>query len=269
MPLRSFARVKQEPSDASVTAATRRVLELVHSSCGSWRFPENVNHAFATAGLARAAELIEDALRLAQHPPTAGANILVRSAFECWLVSVWALFGGDDALLGIEKERVRAEMLLATTVGLDQKTIDYIADQRHDLAEVTRELLGTAAPSSVKFEQMARTLPPLIKEQTAEHEEVDMLATYNLLYRSHSTNDAHPWKPVGQYLQESGLGLRVESPGPWQNPTISAALMTMYLGVLGRWIEQARGGDGESWDQAVSDLQRLLSPASGQRDVRR
>jgi hypothetical protein len=105
---------------------------------------------------------------------------------------------------------------------------------------------------------MARALPPLIKEHTIDHEDVDMLALYNVLYRAHSTNDAHPWKPLGQYLQEGGLGLRVQSPGPWENPVISTALVTMWLAVLGGWISRARGGDGADWDEVLSALHRLL-----------
>lgn len=55
--------------------------------------------------MARAADLLDEALHLAERPPSVGANILVRSAFECWLVGVWALFGGDDALLDPSRDK--------------------------------------------------------------------------------------------------------------------------------------------------------------------
>lgn len=246
-------------SDPDVMDATRQVLTTVAAATKSWRFRSG-NHAMATAGMARAADLLGEALLLAERPPARGANVLVRSAFECWLVGGWALFGGSDALLGIEKERVRNETSLAEGVSLAPDVMDHLTRQKGDLENLTKEVLGSGAPSSVKFEQIARALPPLIKNQTAEHEDVDVLTIYNVLYRSHSTNDAHPWKVVGQYVRESGQGLRVESFGPWQNPVMSAAVMAMYLGVLGRWIEQARGGDGNRWNEAVGRLRDLLQP---------
>jgi hypothetical protein len=58
-------------------------------------------------------------------------------------------------------------------------------------------LLGGNAPSSVNYEEMSRALPALIKEKTREHEDADVLTVYDVLYRSHSTHDAHPWKIVG------------------------------------------------------------------------
>jgi hypothetical protein len=100
--------------------------------------------------MVRAADLLGEALRLAQQPPSVGASILVRAAYECWLVGVWALFGGDDALLGIEKERARNEKVLATSTGLPREAIEYVDRQLCDIAELTREVLGSDAPSSVK-----------------------------------------------------------------------------------------------------------------------
>ena len=85
-----------------------------------------------------------------------------------------------------------------------------------------------------------------------------MLGVYNLVYRSHSTNDAHPWKPIGQYLESRALGLRVQSREPWQNPAVSIAIMTMWLALLGRWIELARSRDGTQWEAVLSRLHQLL-----------
>lgn len=240
----------------AVVAATRRVIDLVRTVCESWRFPSNLNHATATACLARAADLVDEALYLAGRPPSAGANILVRSAFECWLVGAWALFGGDDALLGIEKERARNEFSLASSVGVGEPAVQHVERQKADIAALSKELLGTEVPSSVKYEQMAAALPRYIKHQTPDHEVVNVTEVYNLLYRSHSTYDAHPWKVIQHYLRNGGW--RVEPPAPWQEPVISSGIMAMYIAVLGRWIEGARGRDGSQWNVAVADLERLL-----------
>jgi hypothetical protein len=68
---------------------------------------------------------------------------------------VWGLFGGDDALLGIERERARGELSLAAGVGLAE-AIDYVSGQQRDIADLTERLLGTDAPSSVKFRRWRR-----------------------------------------------------------------------------------------------------------------
>jgi hypothetical protein len=237
-------------TDEKLIAASRLVIAKVERACLSWRF-RDLNLATATAAMARAAALLDQAIDLAEKPPSIGANILVRSAFECWLVGAWALFGGSDALVGIEKERIRNERLLAAKNDLPEEAAQHLDTQHEILSGVQGRLLGGNAPSSVKYEDMAKELGDRITEQTREHEDADVLALYNLLYRAHSTNDAHPWKPVGQYITEGGLGMRVEAQPPWNNPVESIRSMSMYLAILGRWIDEARGGSDPEWNDCV------------------
>ena len=244
-------------TDAELVAASRVLIAKVDRSCGSRRFQNNVNHALATAGMARAAGLLDQALDLAERPPSIGANILVRSAFECWLAGAWALFGGHDAVLGIERERIRNERLLVTRNALPERAAQHLDGQSQVVADAQDRLLGGSAPASVKYEEMAKTLSGLIKERTRDHEDADVLAIYDLLYRAHSTNDAHPWKVLGQYLKEGGLGLRVEPFGPWNNPVQAIRSMSMYVGILGRWIDEARGHSDPDWDACIMALAEL------------
>ena len=246
-------------NDSELVAASRVLIAKVDRSCKSWRFQHDVNLALATAGLARAAGLLDQALDLAERPPSIGANILVRSAFECWLAGAWALFVGHDAILGIERERIRNERLLVTRNDLSERATEHLDGQSRVVTDAQDRLLGGSAPSSVKYEEMARTLSGLIKEKTREHEDADVLGIYDLLYRAHSTNDAHPWKVLGQYLKEGGLGLRVEPLGPWNNPVQAIRSMSMYVGILGRWIDEARDHSDPDWDECVMALAELPS----------
>lgn len=252
--------VRPRDHDA-ITDASRVVIALVRSACNSWRFRSNLNHAVATSAMARAADLLEEALFLADDHPSPGANILVRSAFECWLVGAFALFGGDDALIRIEVERRRNEWNLADKNNASTHTLAFLDEQRADLAVLALKLLGTEKPEGVDFQKIAQELQPLIKDQTPDHEEADISAAYDLLYRSHSTYDAHPWKVLGQYLTESALGLKVVPAVPWIDPVQSVAHMAMYLANLGRWIDCARGRDGEAWSEATTRLVDLLRHA--------
>jgi hypothetical protein len=239
------------------------VTAKVDAACQSWRFPSSLNHALATAGMSRAAGLLDQALVLAERPPSIGANVLVRAAFEAWIAGAWALFGGADAILGMEAERLKHERALAAENGLPENVIAHLADQEQVVAEATKRLLGSAAPSSVKYREMARLLPDRIREQTLEHEDADVLAIYDMLYRAHSTNDAHPWKPISQYVHESGLGLRVEPFGPWNRPLEAIATMAMYVGILGRWIDEARGHADPKWNELVKVIVELLNRSEG------
>lgn len=242
-----------------IVAAAHRVGDHVRAVCETWRFPSNANHAAATSALARSSELVEEALFLSDGRTSPGANILVRSAFENWLVGNWALFGGEDALIGIERERARYERVLAERNGLPPDAVDRLNRQIDGLADVANRVLGTNVPSSVKYTEIAKALPPLVKQQTRDHEDADFLAVYDVFYRSHSTYDAHPWKTIGSYLAETGLGLAVRTLPPWQDPRASAAHMATYNALLGRWIEQARGSSGDEWTAVVDPLADLLS----------
>ena len=245
-------------SDADLLAAAEALINKVNRACATWRFADDLYVPMAAAGLCRTAGILEQAIVLAKQPPSIGANILVRAAFETWLVGVWALFGGNDAVLGIEKERIRNETALVEKNSLPAEVLKHVTDQRAVVTEAQDRLLGGAAPSSVKYEQMATDLAPLIKAQTREHEDADVLAIYSIMYRAHSTNDAHPWKPLGQYLQDDGRTLRVVPFGPWNNPVEAIASMSMYAGILGRWIDESQRGSDPEWDELVVGIHRML-----------
>jgi hypothetical protein len=242
-----------------IVAAAHRVGDHVRSVCATWRFPSNANAAAATSALARSSELVEEALFMCDGRISPGANIVVRSAFENWLVGNWALFGGQDALIGIERERARYERILAERNGMPSDAMDRLNRQIDGLADVANRVLGTDLPSSVKYTEIAKALPPLVKQQTVDREDADFLAVYDVFYRSHSTYDAHPWKTIGTYLTETGLGLAVRTLPPWQKPRAAAAHMATYNALLGRWIEQARGGSGDDWTAVAEPLADLLS----------
>lgn len=234
-------------SDAELLAATAALLEKINQACDTWRFRDDLHVAMAAAGLSRTAGLLEQAIALAKLPPSIGANILVRAAFETWLVGVWALFGGNDAVLGIEKERIRNETALIEKNSLPDHVLKHVTDQKAVVVEAQDRLLGGDEPSSVKYEQMSKDLPALIKAQTRDKEDADVLEIYNSVYRIHSTNDAHPWKPIGQYLKDDGHAMRVVPFGPWDNPVMPLANMAMYAGILGRWIDENQGGADPAW----------------------
>jgi hypothetical protein len=245
-------------SDIASLTASLEIIAKVDAVCANWLFPGDLHLPLAAAAMARSAGLLDQAIILALQPPSIGANILVRAAFETWITGCWALFGGNDAVLGIEKERIRNEKAIVEKNDLPADVLRHLTDQSAVIKDAQDQLLGGDAPTAVKFLQMATDLPPLIKAQTRDHEDADVVVIYDLLYRVHSTNDAHPWKPVGQYLKEKPAGLAVVPYGPWNNPLDAIATMAMYLGLLGRWIDEARGGSDPDWDVRVLNCKAAL-----------
>jgi hypothetical protein len=239
--------------------AVRGVVQIVSTRVAAWRFEGEplINQAMAAAGLLRSAELLGEAVELSHLRPSVGANVLTRSAFEFWLIGNYALYGGVDAVVGIDGQRQRHETLLAKMNYLSQDVVDYLKVQQDVLDEAKIELLAGVNPSSMSLEQIAIRLGPLILEATGE--QADLLAVYNLIYRTHSTYDAHPPKVIATMLDMEGDAVRVLPVPSWNDPLTSALVMTTYLCVLGRTIEQQLGGDLEVWVDVVERLTVLLT----------
>lgn len=208
------------------------------------------------AGLLRAVELLEEADALRQRGRTVGANVLVRSAFEFWLTGTYALFGGLEAIIGIDAERHRHETILAKSNSLPAEVHEFLEMQAAVLDEAREALLGGEAPAAFKFDQVARRLNTLILEATTEG--ADVLAIYNMVYRSHSTNDAHPPKTMATMIHCAGDVLTVRPIPSWNEPAVASGNMAMYVAILGRWIEEQLGGDPEPWDEVVRELMGLM-----------
>lgn len=126
----------------AVVVTVRAVIAQVERAARRWKFgPERMSIPMAAAGFLRAAELLGEALDIGTKPKSAGANVLVRTSFEYWLIGVWACFGGNDAMLGIEKSRSLKERTMAQENKLPQHALDKL---QRDLDEVKPSRQGVA-----------------------------------------------------------------------------------------------------------------------------
>jgi hypothetical protein len=243
-----------------VVATVRSIIAQVERAGRRWKFePEVMSVAMAAASLLRAAELLGEALDIGTKPKSAGANVLVRTSFEYWLIGVWACFGGNDAMLGIEKSRVLKERTMAQENKVPRQALDKLQHDLDVIVAAQARLLDGKEPSSLALDQVARRVVPLIVAATGEETEADaVLDAYNIVYRSHSTYDVHPPKVIGQMLRDDGKVIRVAPVEPWIDPVTVAGTMAMHLAILGRWIDHQLGTDGDEWSALVMLVKAAL-----------
>ena len=244
----------------AVVVTVRAVIAQVERACRRWEFdPELMSVPMAAAGLLRAAELLGEALDIGTKSKSAGANVLVRTSFEYWLIGVWACFGGNDAMLGIEKSRVSKERTMAQENKVPQHALDKLQRDFDVIVEAQARLLDGKEPSSLALDQIARRVVALIVAATGEETEADaVLDAYNIVYRTHSTYDVHPPKVIGQMLRDNGKLITVAPIEPWIDPVTVAGTMAMHLAILGRWIDHQLGTEGDEWSASVMAVKAAL-----------
>jgi hypothetical protein len=234
----------------------REMIAVVRDEVAQMRFTGPVGEAVAAAGMLRAADFLDEALALAERGRSIGANVLARSAFECWLAGAYALFGGDDAVLGFEAERHRHETRIAKT--LDNPGVEAFLEVEFEALNKVLDMYLDGKPNPVNLADISKRLGGMITQATGEDADIELV--YETLYRTHSTYDAHPVKALGSMVKfdEADVG-RVEPVGPWLDPVEAALVMCMYVATLGRWLVERRGEKTTVWhdfqDRLVEALQ--------------
>lgn len=244
--------------DDEILPSVSEVLDHLDAAVARWRFSDDqTNLHMAAAALRQGARLTRSALILAASEEPAGVNVLVRSAFEYWLMGAWLVFGGEDAIIGVELERYRWQIILAERVG----ETDTANTERHTVGlaklrdeQAAYQQAGSALPagraSSVVLLQVAERLGALIKARFPEDTDADVTQVYDLLYRSHSTMDAHPPLTINKL---TGDGDRVKvGLQPWLPPANALRVMTPYLCLLGHWIDATLGEPVQLWDDLIA-----------------
>lgn len=247
----------EDERDQAILEATRGVIAEVEAAANRWRFSGDATYLpLSAAGLLRASQMLDEALTLALKPPSIGANVLVRAAFECWLLAAWSLFGEDDALLGIELYRIEQSLKLVKANGAPARVTNKLKREQAVYLKACDNMLGKGKrPRYVgNLSDLAKHMPPLIKAKLQEDDEPDLLQMYDLLYRTHSTFDAHPAKPMGDMIKEDATGTRVARIEPWKEPIHTTGMMATYVGLLGGWLAKSMSDDTANWDACVQRL---------------
>lgn len=242
-----------QSGDVAIINATVAVREHIVARVDAWKF-DDIHLGYGAAGLLRGITLLDEAMYLAAAPPSIGANILVRAAFECWLVGTWAVFGKEDGYLGIELYRIDQELKLVRANNRPKEDIDYLEYQKKVFeGECDKRLGQDVRPKPMNnFADIAVRLKPYIEQELGEIAEV--LAAYDILYRTHSTYDAHPAKQLSQMIREGGDHVHVGPIAPWKNPVEAVGMVALYLTILGGWIDRAIGVSGDVWGALSDDL---------------
>jgi hypothetical protein len=229
-------------------------LNAIDGAVDRWWFPEDdPNVLLATAGLFQAGRLIRSALGLAEGGAVAGVGVLVRSAWEYWLLGTYALVGGHDAFFGLELERYRHQVFLAEAISPDDPRNDQLRAEQTEYQRLASELLKGKQPSATNRDQVAARLGPLIDARFPADEPADVVTTYDLLYRSHSTMDVHPPLTMNQLTTPDG---RIDtSKQPWLEPEKAVRVAGVFVVLLAYWIDTClHGNPDQVWDELTERL---------------
>ena len=232
-------------------------MDHLDAAVAGWRFGvEETNLRLAAAALYQGSRLARGGLSVATSQEPAGVNVLVRSAFEYWLMGAWLVFGGDDAIIGVELERYRWQIILAERVSAadtedaarHDEGLAKLRDEQAAYQEAAGELPAGRA-SSVVLLQIAERLGALIEARFPEDEGADVTRAYDLLYRSHSMMDAHPPMTINKLAGDGdrvNIGLEPRLP-----PVNALRVMTSYLCLLAHWIDATQGAPVQLWDDLI------------------
>lgn len=101
--------------------AAHQVLEFIDKRVPELRSrPEQVVRQFAAAGLMRCCALLRGILTLDEAGMTGLAGILARQHWETWLVSLYVLLGGDDAVQVVAGDDIHWKRRLSGALKLNQ-----------------------------------------------------------------------------------------------------------------------------------------------------
>ncbi len=199
---------------------------------------------YGAAGLARGCGLMRAAIACHEDGQDEAVGVLTRAVLECWISGAFILFGRAESLARFEVERQRNERNLLVSNRINAAKL--VAQRRAEMDEVAKaygfRLGDDGEPrfDRLPVQVMAAELGPLIEAATGES--ADILALYDLLYRSYSTFDTHGLEPLERRLDLDDLSLTtMREPSPWIEPYGSIAVACLLLAVLAKWVFDAYG----------------------------
>ncbi len=219
-------------------------------ACDDWIIPaDRVTVAVAVACLRRGVALLDDASRLAESGKRTGANVLIRTACEFWLLGSWLAFSTTNEPLEMLDRKREAEMGKLANANAHQLEDAFLEELRNRRERVDEAWGVSDRPMDLSIARVATNLIP----QSLAGRHIDQVDSpddfrevYDLIYRGHSTFEAHPWS-VGTDLVDIADGLRVPPAEVVFNSADAVATMVAQLSLLGHWIDLALGMERPWW----------------------
>lgn len=203
---------------------------------------------FAAMGLARCRRLLQGMVALREAGVPDAAGVLFRPLWETWLVSIYALYGGDQAY-----EEIR-------DAGVEQ--VSKLPDT--PFAEAKQLLRKWPGPKTrLNIEQIATKVSKILKGKGEHHHQL-IIDFYNVLYRGESTLNIHAGvHSIAGHLIEEKEYVAVNpvrySPDEGVGSLLLAATFT---GILAKDVFSAFGLKFTELDSIANEITEGISPDS-------
>ena len=219
--------------------AADQVLAHVYGHVDAFRArPPRPAKQFAAAGLMRCCALLKGILVLDEARMPALAGILARQHWEAWLISLYALLAGDEALQVIARDNIYWKRRLSKALRLERD--DYHQDWAGRIAKLNY-----------------KELHDRVLELLREREPVDGPAGvtgYDVIYSYESLVSAHAnLTTIGGHLVygDDEWAVSVDSSLPPDDVAVTPVLHTVHLA---HYVFKEFGLDGDAMDSFVADL---------------
>lgn len=227
----------------------------------------------AAGALSRSCALLRSAQAIIRADEVEGVGHLARGVWETTLVGTYVLTDGLRGVLRLNADQTRQELALVRANDVDHAVVDMLVERMAMLVERERQRLLVSGETDaarlltrfdrLKVEELAREVGPLLVENGLE-ESASADKAYDLLYRAHSTFDAHGLAAVERHIDldlATGFNLDVDAPG-WIEAHRAIGVASLYVGLLARYVFHVFAlGDAE--DQAGEILDGLRSLLEG------
>ena len=219
--------------------AAAQVLAHVYGHVDAFRArPPRPAKQFAAAGLMRCCALLKGILVLDEARMPALAGILARQHWEAWLVSLYALLAGGEALKVIAGDDIYWKRGLSKALRLERD--DYHPDWADRIERLNY-----------------KELHDRVLELLRERESVDSPAGvtgYDVIYRSESLVSVHAnLATIGGHLVcgHDDWVVSVDSSLPPEDVAVTPVLFTVHLA---HYVFKEFDLDGDAMDPFVADL---------------
>ena len=226
--------------DTKTKEAADRILAHVYGHVDTFRSrPPREVEQFAAAGLMRCCALLKGILVLDEARMPALAGILARQHWETWLVSLYVLLSGDEALQAIAGDNIYWKRRLSKALQLGQD--DY-----------QRDWPGRIVRLPTYYE-----LDKRVRELLREREPVDGPAGvtgYNVIYSYESLVSTHAnLTTIGGHLVygDDEWAVSVDSSISQDDVAVTPVLHTVHLA---HYVFKEFGLDGDEMSPFVADL---------------
>ena len=219
--------------------AADRILAHIYGHVDSFRTkPPGPAEQFAAAGLMRCCALLKGILVLDEAKMPALAGILARQHWETWLVSLYVLLAGDEALQVIARDNIYWKRRLSKALRLERD--DYRLDWAGRLAKLNYKELHD------RMLELLREREPL--DGPAGATGYDVIYSYESLVSAHANLTT-----IGGHLVygDDDWAVSVDSSLQPDDIAVTPVLHTVHLA---HYVFKEFGLDGDAMDPFVADL---------------